>query len=418
MRFSLRSRLRESTRMVSALKYPQYRRFWFGNLAGVSGQQMMWLAQGYLVYELTNSPLYLGYAGLMSAAPAILLNLVGGVLADRLDQRKVIFFSQLASAVSVGILAMLIALDLVQVWHILAVAFVSGATQAFNNPARQSIFPQLLDRKDLMNAIALNSIVWQGTRIVAPAAGGLIYGLAGPAATFYLVAASFLPLGFVALGLKEQQRRPRTRDDSMLKDLAQGVGFIRDNFLFAFLIGMSLFSSFFGMGAQQLYPVFARDILDVGASGLGFLYSAGGIGSMLGLLVLGSMGNVERKGMLIVGGATAYGGFLVVFALSASFPLSLAAMFLMGAFSSAYMITVQTALQLRVPDQLRGRVMGIYGISHNIGPLGAMQAGAIASAVSAPFAVSVCGVAIMAFAVGVAMANSEVRKLQPAPAAT
>jgi len=401
--------------MVSALKYPQYRRFWFGNLAGVSGQQMMWLAQGYLVYSMTHSPLYLGYAGLMTAAPAILLNLVGGVLADRLDQRRVIFFSQVASALSVGVLATLIALDLVQVWHILTVAFVSGATQAFNNPARQSIFPQLIDRKDLMNAVALNSVVWQGTRIIAPAAGGLIYGVAGPAATFFLVSASFLPMGFVALSLNEQQRRPRSQDDSMFKDLVEGVGFIRDNFLFAFLIGMSLFSSFFGMGAQQLYPVFARDILDVGASGLGFLYSAGGIGSMLGMLILGSLGNVERKGLLIVGGATAYGGFLVLFALSASFPLSLAAMFLMGAFSSAYMITVQTALQLRVPDQLRGRVMGIYGISHNIGPLGAMQAGALAAAVSAPFAVTVCGFAIMAFALAVAISNREVRRLQAAP---
>jgi Transmembrane secretion effector len=254
--------LRDSTRMLRALRYPQYRRFWFGNLAAVSGQQMMWLAQGWLVYDITGSALYLGYAGLATALPAILLNLVGGVLADRLDQRKVIFVTQVITGLSVLVLATLTAFGLVEVWHVLVIAFISGATQAFNNPARQSIFPQLIDRSELMNAVSLNSIIWQGTRVVAPTAAGLIVAFAGTAFTFYVCAVGFLPLGFIALSLKVEQQTPARRD-TMLKDLGEGIGFIRDNFIFAFLIGMSFFNSFFGMAAQQLLPAFARDVLDL-----------------------------------------------------------------------------------------------------------------------------------------------------------
>ena len=153
------ARLRASVSVFEALRYPQYRRFWIGNLASVSGQQAMWVVQGWLIYELTESPIYLGYAGLAGAAPAIVLNLFGGVLADRLDQRRLIVWLQFASGALVLALATLTILDLAQIWHILAVAFLIGALQAFSSPARQSIFPHFLDRRDLMKAISLNSMV-------------------------------------------------------------------------------------------------------------------------------------------------------------------------------------------------------------------------------------------------------------------
>ncbi|MCC6382509.1 MAG: MFS transporter, partial [Dehalococcoidia bacterium] len=165
-------RFRASVHFLSALRYPQYRRFWLGNLASVTGFQMMWVAQGWIIYELTDSALYLGWAGLVSAAPAIVLNIAGGVFADRMDQKKLIAWVQAGSAAAVFVLATLIALDMVAVWHVLAAAFLVGALQSLSNPARQAMFPYLLDRKDLMNAVALNSMVWQGTRVVAPAAGG------------------------------------------------------------------------------------------------------------------------------------------------------------------------------------------------------------------------------------------------------
>lgn len=410
------SRLSKTTRMLTALRYPQFRRFWLGNLAAVSGQQMMWVAQGWLVYQLTGSPLYLGYVGLATALPAIILNLVGGVLADRLDQRKVILTTQIVTAIAVFSLATLTLLDVVAVWHVLVVAFTSGCTQAFNNPARQSIFPSLVDRKDLMNAIALNSMVWQGTRIVAPATGGALIAVFGVATGLYVCAIGFLVLGLAVIGLPAPRKRERAENASMFADLSIGVSYIRANFIFMFLIGMSFFNSFFGFSVNQMMPVFAVDILDVGSWGQGLMLSMTGVGAMLGILSIGFMGDTDRKGMLIVGGATAFGGFIILFAFSTYFPLSLLAVFLMGAAGSIYMITVQTSLQMRVPDELRGRVMGIYGVTHNIGPLGAMQAGLLASTFSAPIALAIGGTAIILFALGVAYSRREVRGLQAAPA--
>ena len=412
------SRMGALSRMGSALQYPQYRRYWFSNLFAVSGQQMMILAQGWLVYDLTGSPLYLGYAGLATAIPAIVLNLVGGVLADRLDVRRVIFCTQIVTATLISSIATLVVLDLIQPWHVLVSAFVWGSMQAFNNPARQSIFPHLIDRKDLMNAVSLNSMVWQGTRVIAPSIAGIVVATLGTAVCFYLAALGFLTMGAVVLTLKFE-REERERKASMFRDLTEGVGFIRSNFIFLFLIGMTFFNSLFGSAAFQLMPVFARDILDVGASGLGFLLSAGAVGSITGVLILSALGNYERKGLLVVGGAAAYGCALLMFAASSFYALSVVAIMLMGMFNQIYMVSIQSTLQLRVPDQLRGRVMGVWGMTYNLGPLGGMQAGVVASFAGAPVAVAFGGAAILTFALGVALSTREVRQLQvsaPSPA--
>ncbi len=402
--------------MLSALQYPQFRRFWLGNLAAVGGQQIMWLAQGWLVFDLTGKAIYIGYVGLATAAPAILLNLVGGVVADRIDQRKIILVTQLITTAAVAFLALMVATDQITVWYVVGVAFVTGSMQAFNNPARQSIFPGLVDRKDLMNAVTLNSIVWQGTRIIAPSIGGLVLALAGVAATFGLVCAGFLLLGLAVIGL-DAPVRTRARATSPMADLKEGVRFIVANFLFSFLIIMSFFNSFFGFSTQQMMPVFTEDILHVSEFWLGILLGATGVGSIIGIAALGYAGDVQRKGLVIIGGATAFGAFIILFALSTYYPLSLLLVGVMGAFGSIYMITVQTTLQLRVPDELRGRVMGIYGITHNVGPLGALQAGIIADAVSPPAALIVGGTAIIVFALGIAYSNRTVRSLHSAPAA-
>lgn len=418
---SVRSRLRARSiallKMGSALRYPQYRRFWLSNLAAVSGQQMMILTQGWLIYDLTGSPLYLGYAGLATAVPAIVLNLMGGVLADRLDQRRIIALGDCTTATLISIIATLTLLDLIEPWHVLVNAFVWGAVQAFLNPARQSIFPQLIDRTELMNAVSLNSMVWQSTRVVAPSVAGLIVAAFGTPFAFYVAASGFLTMALTVLTLKVE-RPTSERRTGMLRDLVQGVGFIRDNFIFTFLIGMTFFNSLFGAAAIQLMPVFARDVLDVGASGLGLLLSVSAVGSIAGVFIIGSLGNYQRKGLLVVGGATVYGLSLILFAASTLFVLSAVAIIFVGMFRQIYMVAVQTTLHMRVPDELRGRVMGVYGMTYNLGPLGALQAGAVAAAFSAPIAVAFGGVAIMAFALGVALSTREVRQLQAtAPAA-
>ena len=411
------SRLSGSTRMFSALHNPRYRRYWLGNLAAVSGQQMLFVAQGWLVYDLTQSPLALGYTGLVAAVPAITLNLLGGVMADRMDPRRVIMATQTGTALLIAGLATLTALGVVEVWHVLVVAFFSGALQAFNNPARQSIFPQLIERKDLMNAVSLNSMIWQGSRVIAPAIGGIIVATAGIAAAIYVCSLGAMAMVFACSGL-QFQAVVREHKESVVKDLAAGLGYIRDNSLFAFLIGMSFFTSFFGQGPQNLMPIFARDIFELGPSGLGFLLSTMGVGSFLGILVIGYLGDYERKGLLIVGGATALGASLILFSISSFLPLALVTLFCCGLFHQIFQVSLQSTLQLRVPDELRGRVMGVYGMTHQVGPLGAFQAGALADFLGAPATVAIGGAALIAFALGVGSTSGQVRGLQATPLPT
>jgi MFS family permease len=399
----------------SALRYTGFRRFWIGLLASVLGFQMMLIAQGWLIYDLTGSKLYLGYVGLASGLPAIALNLFGGVIADKVDQRRLLVITQSFSGSVMFVLATLVLLDMVQVWHVMISAFLIGSVQAFDGPTRQAMFPHLIDRKDMMNAVALNSMVWQGTRVIGPALGGIIIGTQlGVSPGYYAAFFGFVVMAFLVstLHLPSIQRPQST---SLFADMVVGLMFVKSNSLFGFLIGMTFFNSIFGMSYVFLLPVFARDIFEMGTRGLGFLSSAGGVGAVLGTLVAASLGDFRRKGDLLLGGGVCFGIFLILFALVSSvmisFHLALCLMFMAGFSTSLYMISVMSTLQTSVPDELRGRVMGIYGMTWSLLPLGAMSSGAIAEYTSAPVAVGVGGTAVAIFALGIGIGSKQVRDL-------
>ena len=400
--------------MPPAMRYPQYRAYWFGTLASVCGFQMLMFAQGWLTYELTGSPLYLGYVAVASALPSIALNLFGGVFADKLDKRKLIFYTQLLTAALIFTLAFLTLFQLVRVEHIIALAFAAGAVNAFDQPARQALYPHLIDRRVIMSAVALNSAIWQGTRIVAPAVAGIIIGLIGTATAIFVAGVGFVVMAIVILAL----RVPRIESGSTgsaIGDLWEGLRFIGGSSIFSFLIAMTFFNSFFGMAYITMMPAFAVDILKVGANGQGILMTVGGVGALGVTLLLSSAGNFQRKGLLIIGGGIAFGLSIVAFALTSrfvgSYPLALALMFVMGTASSTYMITIMSSLQLLVPDRMRGRVMGFYGMTWSIMPLGGMQAGALAAFVGVPVAIAIGGALVSAFALGPALINRQVRNI-------
>ena len=397
-----------------ALKYPAYRAYWLGTLASVSGYQMLTFGQLWLVHELTESPLFLGFVGVATAVPAIALNLFGGVFADRLDKRRLIMVTQTLSALLIFLLATLTVLELVEVWHVLAIAFVTGAVNAFDQPARQALYPHLIDRKVMMSAVAMNSSIWQGTRIAAPAAAGIIIAVTGTAMTFFLAGLGFIIMAAVISGLRVPPIE-RGATGSAAQDMLEGLKFIKRNSIFSFLIGMTFFNSFFGMAYIMMMPIFADDILKVGADGQGVLLSVGGVGALMTTLVLGSIGNFQRKGLILIGGAVMFGLSVAAFALTSkyfeNYFLAMSLMFVMGVFSSAYMISIMSSLQMMVPDRMRGRVMGFYGMTWSIMPLGGMQAGAIGSAVGVPVAIAIGGLAVSAFALGPALVNSSIRNL-------
>lgn len=412
---TIETQRRPRFQVLSALRHSGFRRFWMGMVASVLGFQIMTVAQGWLIYDLTDSELALGYVGLAAGLPAIVLNLFGGVIADRVNQRILLIATQMVSSLGMLALAILTLLGLVEPWHIVASAFLIGSVQAFDAPTRQALYPHLIEREDMLNAVALNSMVWQGTRVIGPAIGGLIIGTRlGVSPGFFAPFLGFLLMAVMVSTLRLPPIQ-RASGSTLLHDMAQGVNFVRTNSIFAFLIGMTFFNSIFGMSYIFILPVFARDIFEVGSPGLGALHAVSGVGAVLGTLITASLGNFRHKGRLLLGGAVLFGVFLILFAATGSvfvsFPLSLVFLFFAGISTSIYMITIMSTLQLMVPNELRGRVMGIYGMTWSLLPVGAMQSGAIAEYTSAPLAVAVGGAAVILFAVVMGVGNRQVRNL-------
>jgi MFS family permease len=397
-----------------ALHSPAYRAFWLGLMASVSGYQIFRFGQLWLIYQLTGSPLPLGYVGLANGVPAVCLNLFGGVVADKFDQRRLIMTTQSLTAGLIFVLATLTFLDVVQVWHIVVIAFFAGAVESFDQPARQSLYPHLIERQIIGSAVALNSCVWQGTRIIMPAVAGCIVAWVGTAMAFYLAGLGFLAMATVMYNLRVPHITREARG-SAAHEIREGLTFIRRNSIFSFLIAMTFFNSFFGMAYVTLMPVLAVAILHVGARGQGLLMGMGGVGALLTTLWLSSRSNPGSKGWFIIGGGIMSGLSVAALGLTSafvgSFTLALVIMFVIGMCNTTYAISIQSSLQMLVPDHMRGRVMGFYGMTHNLMPVGGMLTSALADLITAPLAIAAGGLAVAAFAVGPAMANAEVRNL-------
>ena len=416
------STTRVLTRLLGpAMAFPSYRVFWFGTLASGCGFQVLNFAQFWVVHRLTGDPLFLGWVGLANAVPAIVLNLFGGVLADRVERRKLIAVTQTVNGFIILVLAAVTFTGIVQAWHVILLAFFAGAVNAFDQPARMALYPILIDRSVMMNAVSLNSAIWTGTRIIAPALAGLIITVEGEGFSFLLSAIGFFILAMVVVRLKVPDGvKPERLQRKSRSDLLEGIKFILGNSIFTFLIAITFFNSFFGMSVIPMMPVFAVDILKVGADGQGVMMGVGGVGAFAMTLVLGRMGNLRYRGMMIVVGSAVFGLALALLAISSkqlgNYPLAVFFMFVMGAFSSVYMISIMSSLQLMVPDHMRGRVMGFYGMTWSIMPLGAMYTGALAKVFAdagegVPFAVAIGGILVTLFAVGPVVMSKGIRSL-------
>jgi MFS family permease len=397
---------------LSALRHRNYRLYWFGQLSSVLAQNMEGVAQSWLVLELTNSPLLLGLTGLAFAAPTIILSLLGGVIADRADRRRIMILSQLASALNFFIIATLVVTESIAQWHVMALAFVSGCVRAFDRPSRMALLPQMVPREDIPNAVAIGGTIWQLNRLMGPAAAGMAIYLIGIGPTYYFCfVASICAVG---LWLPIRIEHPATAPAAagLVQPMIDGLRFIRTNEIYYTFIGMTFFNSIFGMSYLILMPVFARTILDVGSQGFGFLQSAGGAGALCGVLAVAYLSHAGGKGRLAIGGALTFGLLVIFFALSKSYLFSLALAFLLGISSQFYMTTINTILQVNLPDRLRGRVMGIFGLTWDLMPVGGMIAGTIAEFAGAPVAVGFGGLMVAAMAAFVAIAVPNIRRLE------
>jgi MFS family permease len=335
------------------------------------------IAQGILIFDLTGSVLNLGILGAATAGPTILITVFGGVLADRVDRRKLLAAMQIVLAVMLGLLATLVATGVVEIWHVYTIAVVNGLATGLDWPTRTAIFATLIeDRRDMMSAVAMDTVPWQGARIIFPTFSGLLIAAFGTAIIFYIAATGFV-LMFIALMMVHMPALPQRTIRNPLREFFDGVNYIRNSRLFAVLIPLTFANMFFGMTYIHLMPAYVDDF-GRGASEIGFMLTAVGIGSFAGTFVVGRFQGATYLGWVILGACFIFSMIVLLFALAPDYFLAMGLAIIAGVFNSIFMISTMTVMQIKVPEVLRGRVMGIYTVSFSLIPMGGLLGGAIA----------------------------------------
>lgn len=380
-----------------ALKEKNYRAFWTGSFLSNIGTWMQSVAQGWLVLQLTNSAFWLGLVGFASSLPSLIFSLMGGVLADRMDRRRLLFVTQSIMMLSAVIVGVLTAAHVVVISEIILLGFLSGLANSVNGPAYQATLPDLVGEKDLHNAIALDSSQFNLSRVIGPTLGGLALASFGIAACFFLNAASYLAL-LGALWLIRLPGNGEKRESSVWRDLIEGIRYARKTPVILVLLMIIVVMSLFGMPYVTMLPVFARDILGGGAAGLGYMYGAAGIGAVVGTLILAVMGDIQHKGITILSCSALFGLFIFLFASSHNFHVSLLFLSLVGLMMIGGLTLAKTLLQTIAAVEMRGRVMSMYFFSAvGFFPLGNLLAGTLAGWRGAPFALKFGGAAVCLF---------------------
>jgi MFS family permease len=388
-----------------AFRHRNYRLFFAGQAISLVGTWMQQVAQGWLVLQLTHDPLWLGLVSLAQFGPVIVLGLFGGVIADQLPKRRTLMATQSVAMILAFVLFALTATHVVQVWHVMVLAALLGVANAFDMPARQSFAVEMVGRDDVANAVGLNSALFNASRILGPAAAGLLIGAFDISIAFLINGISFVAVILAYLAMRDSELRavaqaPRPRNWSeVVATLAEGARYVRTTPIVLLAVTIVGLASTFGMNFSVLVPPLADDVLHVGASGFGFLMAASGLGSTVAALWVAFKRRPGTRPIAI--GAVALGLASIVLALSTSFALSLVAMAIAGAGGIAMAVTANTTIQLAVPDHLRGRVMSFYTTIFSASvPAGGLLMGAVASAWGVPLSLFVG--AILTLAVGVA----------------
>ena len=384
----------------AALKHYNYRLWFLGQMVSLMGTWMQATAQGYLIYQITRSPNYLGLVGFMGGVPTLLFSLFGGWIADRISRRTLLVITQSAMLVLAFILAALDFANIVKPWHILVLAFLLGIANAFDAPARISFVLELVDRAEMDNAIALNSTMYNIATVVGPSVAGLTYAAFGAAWCFTLNGLSFVAV-IVALLLMHIKLEPQPMHSSTAREeIAEGVRYVFSNPLVMALIGAVGMVNFFGFGFLNLLPAWATDVLHSGVTTNGLLISARGFGALVSALMLASLGSQRLRGKLWMLGSLIMPVALFIFACVGWLPLSLGSLVIIGWSMMLMTNNNNTLVQTEVPDALRGRVMGVYAMVMNGSyTIGELATGVFAQRFGAPATAIVCAVIMFVFAV-------------------
>lgn len=372
------ARLPIERRKLGALRHRNFALLWSSLVVSNTGTWMQTVAQGWLVLELTNSPIYLGLVSLAFAVPMTLLPPLGGAFADRIDKLRLLKITQTLSMLNAFALAGVTLTGLVNVWHIVALAFVGALLLAVDNPTRQALLPSLVGREDLMSALSLNSAVFTGAALFGPALAGVLLTRVGPGGLFLINGSSY----GVVLAALFLMRHVDTRADpsgvGFWQDVAEGLRLVRSSRLLLILVAVSALSGLFGRSYSALLPLFARDVWGVGAQGYGILLSAPGAGALIGAVGLAVYGDVRRKGRLLVFSMLAFGLVLIAFSYSPFFWPAVVLLLVGGILNALFGTSIATLIQTNAPGRLRGRAMSLYTVTiigvPSLGALGTASA--------------------------------------------
>jgi MFS family permease len=359
---------------LAAFRYRDFRLFWLSLFISNVGTWMQMTATNWLLYQLTDSPFQLGLNGIFRAAPAIFLGLISGTFADRYDRKRLLLLTQIALALLTLGLAILDSSGSIQAWQIYAFTFTSAAVGSFDGPARQALFPSLVPRSVLPNAVALNSVLWKGAALLGPSLGGIAISLLGTSGAFYANAASFLVVVVALLMMRSHAPTPEKRQD-FFAEMKDGFTYMVSKPIILGVLVMEAVSSVFGLDHAML-TIFASDIFRVGAHGFGFLQSSRGLGAVIGSSLFIGMGQQPAQGKILIVAAILYGLGFAAFGIAPSFGIAVLLLAMVGATDAIWSAARGTILQLATPERFRGRVMGVFQLSNRgLHPLGQTETG-------------------------------------------
>lgn len=346
---------------LSALHYRDFRFFFLSQLISLSGTWMHYAAQGWLVYSLTKSPFYLGIVAAIGSLPILFFSAIGGVIADRFRKRNLLLITQGLSIIPALLLGILTHLDVITVWQIAMLAAFLGTVNAFDIPAKQAFFAEMVGKKSLTNAIALNAAAFHGARMIGPVLAGIIITYGGLSACFYLNALSFVAV-IIALSKMQIKGDMMVCSKGFLKDFMEGIQFIKSKPEIYRIIFLIFIFSLVGVPYITFLPIFAVEVLQRGPEGYGFLFSAAGAGALSAALFIAFKGDIIEKNRFLSLSALCFSLSLFAFSLSKVFYLSLVALVFVGWGIVSFMVTANGFIQLAVPDSQRGRVMSVYAM--------------------------------------------------------
>lgn len=401
-----------STPSAAALWYNSvYRTYWIGAFVSFLGSWMQTVAQGWVVYEITNSKLLLGLLGFIGSLPTTMFSLFGGVVADRIEKRRLVLTTQVLFAINALVLAVLVLSGRVEFWHIAVIAVLNGLITAIDAPARQAMVMDLVGEQFVTVGVAMNSAAFNTARVLGPAIAGKLIEVANAGWCFLLNAMSYIAIVFALWRIPRSPVQAPVQRLSVWSELREGLSYAYRDGLLRSLILLDCAISIFAMSYATLMPVFARDILQVGKQGLGNMFSATGIGALTGALILAKVAGTVPRGRVVITAASTLCTGLLLFSLSRSYPVSLGCLVLIGGSAVSTLGSINALLQSLSPEHLRGRTMSLHVFAlMGLAPFGSLLMGWLAATWTATVAIA-AGASVCACVVMLTASRRDVRHL-------